>query len=218
MNYKMNENNKVYITGKIDSEFTYDHTVRGESFYKVFVSINRFSGYVDRIPVLVSERLTNVKKNAIGSTVKILGQYRSFSQYDEKKDGLKMFLFVFAKDWELLSPGVEIIDNQEIFLDGYVCRPTAYRTTLSGRRVTDVFLAVNRFYKKSDYIPCICWERNAIFASGFEVGDHVQIKGRIQSREYVKKLSSDTSEKRIAYEVSISELTYIGKRSDEVAN
>ena len=75
--------------------------------------------------------------------------------------------------------------------------------------IADILLAVNRPYGKSDYIPCICWGRNARFASGFEVGGHTQIWGRIQSREYMKKLSEEESEKRIAYEISVSKLEYL---------
>ena len=81
-----------------------------------------------------------------------------------------------------------------------------YRKTPLGREIADLLLAVNRPYGKSDYIPCICWGRNARYASGFEVGEHVRILGRIQSREYVKKLSETETETRTAYEVSVSKL------------
>ena len=83
------------------------------------------------------------------------------------------------------------------------------RKTPLGREIADLLIAVNRSYGKSDYIPSICWGRNARYASGFEVGSHVQIWGRIQSREYVKKLNEFEMEKRIAYEVSVSKIDYI---------
>lgn len=76
-------------------------------------------------------------------------------------------------------------------------------------KLPDLLLAVNRPYGKSDYIPCICWGRNARYASAFAVGGHVLIWGRIQSREYVKKLGENQAEKRIAYEVSVSKLEYM---------
>lgn len=97
----------------------------------------------------------------------------------------------------------------QIFLDGFICKESVYRKTPLGREIADLLVAVNRSYGKSDYIPCICWGRNARFASGFEVGSHVQIWGRIQSREYMKKLSEEESEKRIAYEISVSKLEYL---------
>lgn len=93
-----------------------------------------------------------------------------------------------------------------ILLDGYICKLPVYRKTPLGREIADLLLAVNRPYGKSDYIPCICWGRNARFAASFEVGEHVQVLGRIQSREYVKRLSETESEKRTAYEVSVSKL------------
>ena len=88
-------------------------------------------------------------------------------------------------------------------------KPQVYRKT-GGREIADLLMAVNRPYGKSDYIPCICWGRRLAFlASAFEVGGHVLIWGRIQSREYMKRIGENETEKRIAYEVSVSKLEYI---------
>ena len=46
----------------------------------------------------------------------------------------------------------------------------------------------------------------------FEVGDHIRIVGRIQSREYIKKLTETESEKRTAYEVSVDRLEVLDER------
>ena len=96
--------------------------------------------------------------------------------------------------------------SNQIFLDGYICKNPVYRKTPLGREIADLLIAVNRSYGKSDYIPCICWGRNARFASGFEIGAHVEIYGRIQSREYIKKIGEEETEKRMAYEVSVSKI------------
>ena len=110
---------------------------------------------------------------------------------------------------------VEIPEGEQnpnhIFLDGYVCKKPVYRKTPLGREIADVLLAVNRPYGKSDYIPCICWGRNARYADQFEVGAHVQLWGRIQSREYQKKIDEEVYEKRVAYEVSVSKLEYLSE-------
>ena len=120
-----------------------------------------------------------------------------------------MVLSVFVRELEFISEEVENAKTNQIFLDGYICKPPVYRKTPLGREIADLLLAVNRPYGKSDYIPCICWGRNARYASGFEVGGHVEIWGRIQSREYMKKIDENDAEKRIAYEVSVSKLEYI---------
>ena len=103
----------------------------------------------------------------------------------------------------------DIMKTNQIFLDGYICKEPIYRKTPLGREIADLLIAVNRPYGKSDYIPCIAWGRNARYASTFEVGGHIQIWGRVQSREYVKKINEEESEKHIAYEVSVSKLEYI---------
>ena len=109
-------------------------------------------------------------------------------------------------DWSCLSLQEK---SNAIFLDGYICKPPVYRKTPLGREIADLLIAVNRPYGKSDYIPCICWGRNARYASAFQVGGHVLIWGRIQSREYVKRLSEEETEKRTAYEISVSKLEYV---------
>ena len=113
---------------------------------------------------------------------------------------------MFVRELEFLDEIDENEKTNQIFLDGYICKEPIYRKTPLGREIADVLLAVNRSYGKSDYIPCICWGRNARFASGFTVGSHIQILGRVQSREYVKRISEEEVEHRVAYEVSVSKV------------
>ena len=207
MSDKMFENNQVSIVGEIVSDFRYSHEVYGEGFYMVDISVRRLSDFVDYIPVMVSERLINVNEDYMGQFVYIGGQFRSFNRHEEHKN--RLVLSVFARELELLENGCDDDASNEIFLDGYICKESVYRKTPLGREIADLLIAVNRSYGKSDYIPCICWGRNARFASGFEVGTHVQIWGRIQSREYVKKLSETQVEQRVAYDVSVSKIEFL---------
>lgn len=204
---KIFENNQVSIIGEIVSGFQYSHEVYGEGFYMVEVSVSRLSDFVDYIPVMVSERLIDVKADYTGQYIYVNGQFRSFNRHEEHKN--RLVLSVFARELDFLEEATEENASNQIFLDGYVCKETVYRKTPLGREIADLLVAVNRSYGKSDYIPCICWGRNARFASGFEVGSHVQIWGRIQSREYVKKISETEVEKRTAYEVSVSKIEFI---------
>ena len=204
---KMCENNQVTIMGEIVSDFSYSHEVYGEGFYMVEVSVHRLSSFVDYIPVMVSERLVNVQESAEGKCVYITGQFRSFNRHEEHKN--RLVLSVFAREFELVEQFEEENAANQIFLDGFICKPPVYRKTPLGREIADMLLAVNRPYSKSDYIPCICWGRNARYASAFTVGGHVLLWGRIQSREYMKRIGENQSERRTAYEVSVSKLEYI---------
>ena len=201
---KMFENNQVSIIGEIVSDFQYSHEVYGEGFYMMEVSVRRLSDFVDYIPVMDSERIIDVEADYIGQLVYISGQFRSFNRHEERKN--RLVLSVFARELEILDPDCDEDAGNQIFLDGYICKEAIYRKTPLGREIADLLVAVNRSYGKSDYIPCICWGRNARFAAGFEVGTHVQIWGRIQSRDYVKKLSETQVEQRTAYEVSVSKI------------
>ena len=203
---KIIENNQVSIMGKIASGFTFSHQVYGEGFYLVDLLVKRLSDSEDRIPLMVSERLVDVTQDYEGEYIMVQGQFRSYNRHEEKKN--RLVLSVFVRELSFVEEADDSIKTNQIFLDGYICKPPVYRKTPLGREIADLLLAVNRPYGKSDYIPCICWGRNARYASAFEVGGHVLLWGRIHSREYIKKLNENQTEKRTAYEVSVSKLEY----------
>lgn len=207
---KIFENNQVTITGEIISDFQYSHQAYGEGFYLVDVSVKRLSGYADAIPVLVSERMMDVRQSYIGQHVKVDGQFRSYNRYEENRN--RLILSVFAQELEFVYEIPEGERNNWIFLDGYICKEPNYRKTPLGREISDLLIATNRSYGKSDYIPCICWGRNARFVSGISIGSRVQVYGRIQSREYVKKLDDGVAEKRTAYEVSVNKIEILEEK------
>lgn len=195
------QNNQVTIIGKISSEFTFSHEVLGEGFYTFEVSSERISGVCDQIPMMISERLIDIHEDYVGEYIEVNGQFRSFNKHDVDKN--RLILYVFATEVSFVEDEIEWRKSNNIILNGYVCKSPIYRETPRGRKITDLLLAVNRPYGKSDYIPCIAWGRNARFVEQFEIGTSVLLKGRIQSREYVKTLPDGTKELRVAYEVSI---------------
>ena len=204
MSDRIIENNQVTIMGKVATEFSFSHEVFGEGFYMVEVEVKRLSNSEDRIPLMISERLIDVTQDYTGEYIMVHGQFRSYNRHEEQKN--RLVLSVFVREISFMEEEPDGTKTNSIWLDGYICKEPIYRKTPLGREIADLLLAVNRPYGKSDYIPCICWGRNARYASGFEVGEHVQLLGRIQSREYVKRISDTETEKRVAYEVSVSKL------------
>ncbi len=204
MTDKVIENNQVTIMGEIVSDFSFSHEIFGEGFYLADIRVKRLSESYDEIPLMVSERLLDVKGDYKGMYVSVNGQFRSYNRHEERKN--RLVLSVFAREIAFVDEVEESAKSNQIYLDGYICKEPIYRKTPLGREIADVLLAVNRPYGKSDYIPCICWGRNARYANQFKVGERCAIWGRIQSREYMKKLSEDEIEKRVAFEVSVSKL------------
>ena len=207
MTEKVIENNQVTLMGEIVRDFTYSHEIYGEGFYMVDIQVYRLSDSVDIIPLMISERLLDTTQNYVGSKVAVFGQFRSYNRHEERKN--KLVLSVFVREIEFIDELEEGGRTNQIFLDGYICKEPVYRKTPLGREIADLLLAVNRPYGKSDYIPCICWGRNARYASSFEVGSRCAVWGRIQSREYMKKITEEESERRVAYEVSVSKLELV---------
>ena len=201
---KAMDNNQVTIVGTVDSEFTYSHEVFGEGFYMLEVVVNRLSHMEDRIPLMVSERLVDVKGSCMGKIVEVHGQFRSYNKHEEGRN--RLILSVFVREFSFVGEEGTLTRPNSIYLDGYICKPPVYRMTPLGREIADLLMAVNRPYGKSDYLPCICWGRNARFAGKFEVGTHIHLWGRIQSRTYQKRLEDDVVEKRTAYEISVNKI------------
>lgn len=207
MSEKVIENNRVSVIGVVASQFVFSHEVFGEGFYILELSVNRLSDQADTIPLMISERLINVKEDYRGQTMEAVGQFRSYNRHEGTKN--RLVLSVFVREYQFIGEFTDYTKTNQIFLDGFICKPPVYRKTPLGREIADLLLAVNRPYGKSDYIPCISWGRNARYASSFEVGARIRVWGRVQSREYTKKISEEESEKRIAYEVSVSKLEYV---------
>ena len=226
------ENNYLTLVGKVASDKKFSHEIYGERFYSFDLCIPRLSGSADIIPVTASERLFTDEMLQDGTKLLIKGQFRSYNSYENERN--KLILTVFAKDIEEVKEDEEEVETEnveetenvdseearkeafkkdyitnEVVLIGYICKKPVYRQTPFGREIADLLLAVNRAYNKSDYIPSIAWGRNARFCQNLEVGTEVKIVGRVQSRNYEKKLEDGTVLKKVAYEVSIGSLEVV---------
>lgn len=202
-------NNKIYLEGTISSELEFSHEMYGEGFYTFYLDVMRLSDTTDSLCITVSERIITNMDLTIGKDIIVDGQLRSYNKFVDGSN--RLILTVFARN---IEPCLERSKNpNEIFLDGYICKAPVYRTTPFGREIADVLLAVNRAYNKSDYIPTIAWGRNSRFCQTLEVGENIRIWGRLQSREYQKKVGDNEAIKKIAYEVSISKMEKVNKES-----
>ncbi|MCL2378837.1 MAG: single-stranded DNA-binding protein [Defluviitaleaceae bacterium] len=209
-----NSYNFVEVGGHILTDLVFSHEIYGEGFYRFDVEVERLSGAADALPVTVSERIIDRAALKPGQQVLIRGQIRSYNNYVEADRKNKLVLTVFARDIELQSQIADPCPN-EVFLNGYLCKPPIYRTTPFGREIADLLVAVNRSYNKSDYIPCIAWGRNARYAGRLVVGDNIRLWGRMQSRQYQKKKDDGEVLEKTAYEVSTAKIEVV--TAEEIA-
>ncbi|HHY83567.1 MAG TPA: single-stranded DNA-binding protein [Clostridiales bacterium] len=208
------DNNWVYVAGKMDSAVEFSHEMYGEGFYSFYLAVPRLSDYVDRLPVTVSERLIGEIDLNKGADIVITGQFRSYNKLIDGSN--RLVLTVFAR--EISNQTDETKNPNQIFLNGFVCKPPIYRTTPFKREIADLLIAVNRAYNKSDYIPTIAWGRNARFCQKLAVGDNLKIWGRIQSREYQKRYPNGEVVDKVAYEVSVSKMEVVHSGREEEKN
>jgi len=207
------DTNVVTIVGKVVGEKEFSHEIYGEGFYIYNIEIPRLSDAVDQLPLTISERLLVGLDLKDGDMIKIEGQLRSYNKFIDGSN--RLVLTIFARDIIPFEGGDELNNPNEIFLEGYICKAPVYRETPFGREITDLLVAVNRLYNKSDYIPTIAWGRNARFSSNLNVGDQVRIWGRVQSRQYQKKFSDGNVLNKVAYEVSISKMEKVNENATE---
>ena len=207
------ENNIVELGGRLASKIELSHEVFDEKFYKFYIETNRLSEFSDKLPVIISERVTNLNELNEGDILHISGQFRSYNEPTETGKS-RLVLSIFTKKIEKIEDESILTLNDATFV-GYICKAPIYRKTPLGREIADLLVAVNRTYKKSDYIPCILWGRNAKFCESIKTGTMVKVNGRIQSRKYEKKHDDGTVEEKVAYELSVSKFSVIEEENNE---
>ena len=194
-----NAANRIALTGALDTLPEYSHTNHDRKFYRLMLAVERLSGAVDLLPVLAAEDVLEQADLFCGERIAVTGQLRSFN--NRAPEGRRLIISVYA---ETLTT-TDAPTQNEVCLEGAVCKPPVYRRTPLGREICDVMLAVPRPYRRTDYIPCILWGRTAQCAAGLPVGAQIALAGRLQSRGYVKVLP-EGAEERTAYELSAMEL------------
>ncbi|RMC97865.1 single-stranded DNA-binding protein [Clostridium autoethanogenum] len=205
-------NNKIYLEGTVASELQFSHEMYGEGFYTFNVEVPRLSESKDILFITISERLIGGMDIKVGTDVIIEGQLRSYNKFVDGAN--RLILTVFARNIDFCTERSK--NPNQIFLDGFICKEPVYRTTPFGREISDMLLAVNRAYNKSDYIPTIAWGRNSRFCKSLKVSDNIRVWGRLQSREYQKKISDTETVKKIAYEVSISKMEKVNRDKEKM--
>lgn len=185
------------LSGRVTADPEVSHELKGEKIYRTIISAERLSGTIDNIPVLLPERLFDGIESLKDMYLVVSGRFQSYNRFESGKNKLDLFLFATAAIDEYRP-----VDENTVEFDGHICKEPIYRETPLGREICNLLVAVNRPYGKSDYIPCIVWGRSARWASMLAIGDHIRLKGRMQSREYINSVG----ESRTAYEVSCSEI------------
>jgi len=205
------ERNLVLVRGTFISNAIYIFSRNGKHFYKTFIEVNRFSQQKDFIKVIVSSDILSDNLSLVGKVAEIEGVYQSRNEYgSDGKSHLKLFLLV--KKIRFIERQKHEQDENLIFLSGKITKRSYMRTTPFGKRITDLVLAVKRDdpSTKLDYIPCIAWGELAKYMDGVEKGTQIKIKGRIQSRHYIKRYDDPKKPGvvKTAYEVSIMEAKF----------
>ncbi len=188
--------NRVTLCGTVAEQAVLSHVNHEVPFYRFTLDVERLSGQVDSLHIIVSQQQWEAAALTVGDTVSLTGQLRSFN--NKSGEGSRLVISVFARTLE--KGGASPINI--IQLSGILCKTPSIRSTPLGREICDITLAVNRRYGRADYLPCIAWGAVAQEVSRLHVGARLTVEGRVQSREYTKTTPAGIIH-RTAYEVSI---------------
>ncbi len=197
-------NNKVMLAGRLLEDFVFFRRGRETDYYTSHLCVYRNTGSEYTIPILVPESLIPSKRNAKGLSVEIQGEFRSYNYSEGLKN--RTFMLVFVHQLESLERYENLPGMDQIYLDGFVCKTPYFRRVSGMKEVTTVILAVNRIYKRTDYIPCIFWNDAARTAAGFSVGTHLSVWGEICSRTHREQSSLNPSKTRTVCEVTVGRM------------
>lgn len=191
--------NRTVLRGFADQDPVLSHRVHGVDFFTFPLRVPRLSGAEDVLNLLVVGSQLAEHPVSAGDYLEATGEIRSFNNRSGVGSRLVITLLV-----QSLVPG-EGEPKNEVRLAGIVCKPPVFRRTPLGRDICDLLLAVNRRYRRADYLPCIAWGSLAAAAADLQVGSPLALSGRLQSRTYVKR-TAEGSQERTAYEISIMSL------------
>lgn len=107
--------------------------------------------------------------------------------------------------------------NQTVIV-GRIVKDPELRETDSGKKVTNITLAVPRSFKNlngqydTDFIPCVLWKGIAESTTEFcKKGDLVGIKGRIQTRD----IEIEDEKKKHVVEIIAEKVTFLSSKKTE---
>lgn len=202
MEYTLTTNSLIHVSGTVVGNLVFDHVTHDDKIYKGYIKVDRtHSVNSDTLMFFVNENIIDVAADWDGYWLDINGSLRAYriSENSEKK-AYKAIIYAH----ELASEIAAAEDCNTVELKGDIVSEPKLRTTPSGKVICDFMLSVERPHSKTDWIPCIAWGRDAKYISGeLEEGTKIEVKGRLQSRQFSKVLSDGTVSHRIVYEVCV---------------
>mgnify|MGYP003274361934 FL=1 len=180
---------------------------KGKAYYKFNAAVERESGIIDILPIVVEEdtpafnALADIDEigEIVGAQLLITGEIRTRNIKDKLDVSVRALSIKEDNDYKGIT--------NQVIVTGHICKEVPIRTTPRGLLIADLVLAVNREdgSKLSDYIPSIMWNGTATRAKEkLHVGDCIEAIGRLQSREYIKDLGDGEKEPRTCLELSVN--------------
>lgn len=209
----MSKNNAAGIVGIITTKprVVMDAPTWAQKVYEAVLEYRRPSGTKDKFFVQfpgqaagTKKALLNIKK---GKEVLIGGEVRTQNMDNPEPHEPRVKICIYAKVIAVNDPPAD--PQNEVKLCGHICKDPRIATARFGKiAVTSFIVAVNSHHG-ADYIPCVCWRNVAEAAVKLKVGAYVEITGRMQSREYKKKMP-DGKPPYLAttHEVSVTQLGF----------
>lgn len=198
--------NEVILSGYLVENFKFHHDV-GTKIFEGKIEVERRSGTKDTLILQISERkLKEVGNLEEGEGIIIVGELCTHRYIgDDDMVHNKNYVYV-DKVWYTFNPDMK----NWVKISGVIVKKGTLRTTqFCGKKVIEAIIAIKskNEQRNTAYVPIIFWNDMADNMLGnYNVGDKIEINGRLQSRDYIKRLPDDSTVVKTTFEVSVFKL------------
>lgn len=207
--------NEIVLRGTILTDLEEVSGKLSDKFLQFKLQSRRLSKTTDNIVVYIPISAGGLNLLNVGTRIDLVGVIRTrthpntdnFSQAKQTTSKRKLEVFVECKKFTLVNDQQDDYNNVKLL--GKLYKNPIHRQTCKGRFITELALEVKIDKFKHASVPCVCWGHNSKLTANLPIDTVLEVEGRLQSREYLKRFQDGSEEIRIAYEVSISKINSI---------
>lgn len=199
----MSRENKVRVSGKLMMAPVTDHETSNGWMWRTEIATVRTSGVADMLQVIIPEWVMEAAGVDFDKLprVEITGEIRRHRLQELRPDGQARWVpAVYAQQIKPADDGAPDVDQVELLCE--INKALGQRATPLGKRITEMRVTMLRAYGHWDSVIVISWAGLADRLKKLPVGTKLHIKGRLQSRGYIKVQEDGTRRAMMTYEVS----------------
>ncbi len=212
----MSRNNTIGITGVVETppRLVVDAADWKKKVYETTLVRKRPSETEDTYILQFDGRAAGteemIQRITEGTKVLVGGEIRTENLHNPLPEENSVKIYIYAEIISVNDPPAD--DQNEVKICGHICKPPLSRkrsrqkSTSKKIDITNVLIAV-KTPTGTSYVPCVCFDKQALVAKEMKTGDYIEVYGRFHARGYKKRIKGhDVPFLRTTYEVYAIEI------------